>query len=229
MNKKNKSLSSDAPVRKIGGRIYSIYCKLNREINNVDSCAFAIWEPFQFLDIDISTYISIAKNGEGKLLPLLKTYRYNEYLRVMKEGNPSEVKKYKTYPTEEKAKRGILRKASFELNQTLGTQLRFNRLYNPHTWNERIIRYFEDCLFLDPEDGLHINTKKFIAKYNDLTKAQQSKRYERHVQLTEAINSFFAGIPITWEELQRFFVISNGQIEINPSTQSTKLYLRLEG
>ena len=77
------------------------------------------------------------------------------------------------------------------------------------------------------EEGLIIDLDKFIEIYKDHLKASGSKRGKLHQEAADAINRFFNGVEITYKEMERYFILSNGVIKPNPNSMNTESYLRL--
>jgi len=223
--KKFKRISKDFKIKKIGGRLFSLFNDLKNEVDDIDKETFVLYDSFRFLNIDLNTYLKIAEGSRYELFNLYREYCFNEFRQDIKEGR---VSKYKEYETPQKTETCLKNKASHDFMKIVKeTNLPF--AHHVTTKQRRFIHYFKDSLVLDPEYGLIIDGKKFVEKYEDMTKAEQTRRYQLHENAVKAINQFFEGSVITWEELQRFFSIdqSKGKIMVNPEAITEKNYLRL--
>jgi hypothetical protein len=136
----------------------------------------------------------------------------------------------KEYPTpEEREKR--LKTAAHKALTFRYKKLKeiWEKEYEPPLYNSFAklpLQICREALFLS-EEGLIINLDKFIETYTDHLKASGSKRGKLHQEAADAINRFFNGVEITYKEMERYFILSNGVIKPNPNSMNTESYLRL--
>lgn len=79
------------------------------------------------------------------------------------------------------------------------------------------------------EDGIEVNERKFIELYQNHIQASESEIQKLHQTAANALNAFFAGIPITQEELRLYFILEDGLVKPNPLSITLEAYSRLGG
>lgn len=95
------------------------------------------------------------------------------------------------------------------------------------TYRKIALELFQESLILEPT-GFVIDVDKWMEIYGDYLEAKGSTTFEQHQEVADAINRFFGGaVPITQEELERYFRIENGAVKVNPESVNKKSYLRL--
>lgn len=105
----------------------------------------------------------------------------------------------------------------------------FEKKYNPSElrYNRRVIQIFQGALNLAP-NGLVIDVDKYINIYSDYLESIGSTTFEEHQRVADTINRFFGGaVPITQEELKKYFVLDCGKVIPNSEAINREHYLRL--
>lgn len=237
MAKYCKVFEKEAKIWKIGGRIegdYLTFRELVISLNNDIVPLFALLG-FTLADRDKLIEILLDKSPMNSLC--------REYVKRITEKVDSGKIKLENIlpkitlkklaeidePPEKKERRketGIKRSILARYEKT---KEQFQKNYNPSelVYNRRVIQILQGALNLSPS-GLVIDVDKYIELYSDYLESIGSTTFKEHQEVADTINRFFGGaVPITEEELKKYFVLDCGKVIPNPEAINKEHYLRL--
>ena len=89
------------------------------------------------------------------------------------------------------------------------------------------LKILKEALYIS--DGkIQIDEDKFIEVYGSFIKASESELMKQHQAAADGVNKFFGGaVPITDKELERYFMIEDGIMKVNPLSVNIESYSRL--
>ena len=238
MGRKGNTLNSKNPIKKRGGKVESMYYDILSAVQTINDT----WYNFLY-------YLGLTEPGDlDNILEALGNKRGGVfgffYRRVLEKIERGEIKKEwivkkkwivdeNTPPEEREA---ALKKESTEIHRAL--LLRYKNEVKGYqekykTFLERIPEYYykrvvfsRKTLYLAP-DGIKVDPQKFVEFYDSYMAASESELARLHKEAAEAMNRFFGGaVPITEEELHRYFVFNYG-LEVNPESMNLESYSRL--
>lgn len=239
MGRKGNTLNSKNPIKKRGGKVESMYYDILSAVQTINDT----WYNFLY-------YLGLTEPGDlDNILEALGNKRGGVfgffYRRVLEKIERGEIKKEwivkkkwivdeNTPPEEREA---ALKKESTEIHRALLLRYK-NEVKNyqkkhycslehipEYYFNSRVV-FCRKTLYLAP-DGIKIDPQKFIEFYDSFMAASESELARLHKEAAEAMNRFFGGaVPITEEELHRYFIFNYG-LEVNPESMNLESYSRL--
>ena len=238
MGRKGNTLNSKNPIKKRGGKVESMYYDILSAVQTINDT----WYNFLY-------YLGLTEPGDlDNILEALGNKRGGVfgffYRRVLEKIERGEIKKEYIVKkkwivddsTPPEAREAALKKESTEIHRAL--LLRYKNEVKGYqekyrTFLERIPEYYymrvvfsRKTLYLAP-DGIKVDPQKFVEFYDSYMAASESELARLHKEAAEAMNRFFGGaVPITEEELHRYFVFNYG-LEVNPESMNLESYSRL--
>ena len=202
-------------VRKIGGRLYDAYMTIERELDSINEDYFPLLEYLGLIE-DVQKLVDIL-NSESLEDAIKEAYTAKEKSKI-KFSDDEEQAKREEHAFKAKTVsylRGVLKAYCLQTNVLL---------YPTH--NKKAIEAYREALYTE-KDGIHLNATKFIEMYASRLEVEKSDTKKLHEEVAEKIMSFFNGVPITKEELTRYFILDGGVVTINPKSVNAQDYARL--
>ena len=231
----NNVSKKEKKIREIGGSLRSDYNRLRDIVSYVNTHFFPLFALMGFYhpeekDMVIDAVVSEDIYSGAEKLYIETGMKNVESGKIGIEKLLSSRILQREYSTpeekERKYKGKIHRALIFRYRKIEDT---FKKEYNPPFpyFYKLPIKMFRDALSLTSE-GFIIDAEKFIEVYTDYMEASTSATGKQHREIADAINRFFNGsVMITDKELERYFVLDNGIIKVNPRSVNTESYLRL--
>lgn len=203
--------SKKSKLRKIGGRLYDAFVMVEREIDSINEDYFPLLK-----------YLGLTDDVQ-KLIDILVSERLEDAIKAAYKNK--EQLNIKFSEDAEKAKQEKISyngKISFYLKRVFKEY----SVYLYPTLNKRALEAYREALYTNP-NGICINTEKFKEIYISRLVAEKSDTRKLHEEIAEKIMRFFNGVPITKEELTRYFILDGGVVTINPISVNAQDYARL--
>ncbi len=229
-------------IKKIGGKVFLDYQSFKAAVEYFNYNCF---ELFYYLNLandnDLNDMIKAAVDGKRGVFDFF-------YKRILEDIENGKIKKDKIInekwivdentPDEEKLKK--IKKEETEIHRACVYLYKkrlkdFMKAYNRKIYNckindfyFRMLDHLKSVLYVT-KYGVKIDAQKYITVYTDYTKQSESIIGKLHKDVAKTINTFFGGLPITLEELKKYFKIKNGIVEININSINSYDYARLGG
>ncbi len=233
-----KIYAQSKPIRNIGGKIESSYDSL---CFLVESANYTFSRFMYFLGLTRPHYTEKYLEAIGKGNSGISELYYESVLEDIEAGRKQKKAFIKdkwivgedTPPEEreemlKKEKQAIHKICMIKYKEAV-KQFKQHYFWNGaslSTYDLRHLEHVKSVLYLS-DDGLEIDTDKFIAFYESFISAEESDTKKQHQAAADAINRFFNGKEITEKELFKYFKIEDGILKVNPSSVNINSYSRL--
>lgn len=221
-------IKGDKEIFAIGGKVLSTFLRLRGEVERMNDNSIIVFQRLS-MKPDKDTYIRAAINGAEAVQDAFVKSEVEAWLAMWSAGDVEKVDRFRRLGySEERLLRVLKMEARKKLADTLKMLAAEGSTAGRGIWHCPMTeRYFSDALELDQEEGLKIDCAAFLKIYDRLSEARQMEAHERHLRAAEAMNLLFASHPITWDELQRYFIIEGGTLSINPASENKQAYMRI--
>ncbi len=229
------------PARVIGGKVEREYNSLRSIVETINDRYFRF---MYFLDLaqpgNAERFLKAIEKGNSGICgyyceKTLEDYKAGRIRKesvlnkkwIVNENTPPEKREELLAKEESRIHRACLFKYKEAVKQFKERGYYWNgdglSLYEKRYIEPRQIR---EILYLS-EDGLEVDTLKFIEYYKSFIAAEESETRQQHQKIADDINHFFNGVEVTEKELFRYFKIEDGILKINPSSVNIESYARL--
>lgn len=228
MGHRNDSTPGERKIAKIGGRLSSDYYHLRNILYEINERQVRYLNALGLVT-DIDTVLTCLSSYTYSLKNIY--IKKKTELKAKKEGKPYLL----TTPTkgedlteeQKRERRETHRKLAFRFNDISKKAHKQYYIYDWSTERGKQLKVLKDALFIS--DGeIKVDEDKFIEVYGSFIKASESELNKQHQAAADGINKFFGGaVPITDKELERYFMLEDGIMKVNPLSVNTESYLRL--
>ncbi len=227
-------------VEKIGGRLLVGYRFLKRIVLDFNENKLPLLQRLGF-PVNLETAlqsIHLSQNG-------LREIFVQRTLKNIEAGNIP-----KGFSLPQKRERGEEEEAttptgrkrlewSFERELSRKLKFLFNKIYSDYLelnpggiWEKErtggIPDTIQKAITFSEENGLGIDIPKFIKLYRDYIQKSEEILGRQHQAAADGLNVFFGGsIAVTWEEMEKYFLLEDGIVKVNPNSVNKKCYDRL--
>ena len=209
---KIRRLKNKKEIESIGGNVAIHFNKLSIEVSAMNDNILPLCNVLG-LSLSLDEFIEASTKGARELLRIYTEREIQKALDGMTEDEE---------PDLNHLKRSIGARFNAILKEARRTNWVGDDLQCRHA-----TKHFREALVLDEESGLLIDGTKYLEIFRAKTDARQMEAHARHQKAVEAINELFYGVPITWEEMRRYFDIECGRVVINPNSERVALYMRI--
>lgn len=224
-------------INKIGGRLQDEYLTFKSSVHFVNDNYIPLFLMMGFNQPDDKDIIIDALLNDS---PFMHTAR-SAFISMMEEKISTGKVKLERLLSQN-AMNKQLKLAADERQKFLDREIhrslcsRFKEIYNeyydnydpsPFGFYKLPFKICRECLVLGT-NGFEIDVNKFIGIYQSYIEADQSIIKGLQQSAADAVNIFFGGsVPVSWEELQRYFTIDAGILVPNPQSINMESYMRL--
>lgn len=227
---------NESKINRIGGKLKSDYYDLRELVLYYNGNIIPL---FYYLGIAKEEYkdriLRVLKYGRKGALSLFVEICTKEIAegKIKLENVISSSSLAKEYSTQEKKESQINRAIKVNLTNTYKkVEEKWKKDYNTSICSYYVshcdrLYFCRETLKLT-QSGIAIDVDKFIEFYLSYLEADGSKTKKQHQEAADSINKFFNGaVEITQDELDKYFVIENGEVKPNPDSINRESYARL--
>lgn len=228
MAHKKDCTPGERKIAKIGGKLSSDYYHLRNLLDEINE------KQVKYLqDLGLMTDIDTVLTCLGSELHRIKDIyiRKKTERKAEKEDKPylltTPTKGEQLTEEEKRERRETHRKLTFHYNGIRDKAYKTYYLCDWRTHYGKQLKILKEALFVS--DGkIQIDEDKFIEVYGSFIKASESELMKQHQAAADGVNKFFGGaVPITDKELERYFMIEDGIMKVNPLSVNIESYSRL--
>jgi len=215
-------------IRKIGGCVYDVYSHLQRYVDKINDGVLSLWK-LANIPTDIPLFIEAYFNGDKVIKDRYLEVEFARFVDRLKANDPEATERYAKYKGSAMRPHNADMQIKKQINKRFqelraGKRIRFEQSCLSKSV---LMVHFENALLFDSDKGLYIDADLFLQIYTDIAKGKESDKHKQHEDAAKAMNAFFGRCPVTFEEIQRYFIIYAGRLEINPKTENLQSYVRL--
>ena len=226
---KNESTPGEKKIAKIGGKLWSDYLYLRNLLDEINEKQVPFLDALGLMK-DIDTVLTCLSS---QIYSLKNIYiRKKTERKAEKEGKPylltTPTKGEELTEEQKRERRETHRKLVYKYKEIYEYFIKkYYICYNWRTCYIDRIKILRDALFLS--DGkIKVDEDKFIVVYGSFIKASESELMKQHQAAADGVNKFFGGaVPITDKELERYFMLEDGIMKVNPLSVNIESYSRL--
>lgn len=207
--------SSKQIVKEIGGRLYDAFVMIERELESINEDYFPLLKYLGLSD-DVQKLVDIL-NSVSLEDAIKAAYTNKEKVNINFSEDAEQAKREKI---------AFSGKISLYLRRVFKEYTEQTNILLYPTHNKRVLEAYREALYTTPK-GICINAEKFKEIYFSRLEAEKSDTKKLHEEIAEKIMCFFNGVPITKEELSRYFILDGGVVTINPKSVNAQDYARL--
>lgn len=230
----DNTFPNEIKIKRIGGKLYEDYLSFKKEVDYINIYYFEFFSLLGLTD-DINCIIEALQSHKVEMVFFEKVARDISEGRIPKEEfiSPPTIQYAKRYAftDPEKVMRREQRSIRYNIKlkyKEIGEKfLEENKMlpFNPRH-NKKALEICGGSLYVTPEQ-IAIDVNKFIDIYSSYLSALKSETNRLHQHAADAMNQFFNGVEITQKELERYFTLEAGVINVKPKSVSKIDYARL--